>query len=95
MRRHNAHERWTVPCAAAYAALCRSGVQDLRVDTRSYSLSQLSLLKKHETMVSSHGRLQAADRLSIVRKTSVAFRSAKVAFSHSFAEKLCRVEFQE
>ena len=39
--RHNAHERWTVPCAAAYAALCRSNVQDLRVVTRSYSLSQL------------------------------------------------------
>ena len=63
MRRHNAHERWTVPCAAAYAALCRSGVHDLRVVTRSYSLSQLSLLKKHETMVSSHGRFQSADRL--------------------------------
>ena len=65
MRRQNAqnaHERWTVPCAA-YAALCRSGVHDLRVVTRSYSLSQLSLLKKHETMVSSHGRFQSADRL--------------------------------
>ncbi len=25
-----------VPCAAAYAALCRSGVHDLRVDTYPY-----------------------------------------------------------
>ena len=51
MRRYNAHERWTEPCAASYAALCRSDVHDLRVVTRSYSLSQLSLLKTHETMV--------------------------------------------
>ena len=28
-------------------------------------------------------------------KTSVAFRSAKSAFIHSFGEKLCRVDFQE
>ena len=41
---------------------------DLRVVTRSYSLSQLSLLKKHETMVSSHGTFQFADPL----KTSAA-----------------------
>ena len=47
------HLKWTVHCAAAYAALCRFGVYDLRVVTRSYSLSQLSLLKKHETMVPS------------------------------------------
>ena len=63
MRRHNAPERWTVPCAAAYAALCRSGVHDLQVVTRSYSLSQLSLLKAHETLVPSVGRFQSADRI--------------------------------
>ena len=63
MRRHNAHERWTVLCGAAYAVLGRSGVLDLRVVTRSYSLSQLSLLKTHETLVSSVGRFQSADRL--------------------------------
>ena len=55
-----------VPCAAAYAALCRSGVHDLRVVTRSYSLSQLSLLKKHETMVPPLGRFQSADRLKTI-----------------------------
>ena len=73
MRRHNAHERWTVPRAAAYAALCRSGVHDLRVVTRSYSLSQLSLLKTHETLVPSVGRFQSADRL-----TTNSFRHGKV-----------------
>ena len=41
------HLKWTVPCAAAYAALWISGVHDLRVVTRSYSLSQLSLLESH------------------------------------------------
>ena len=49
--------------AAAYAALCRSGVHNLRVVTRSYSLSQLSLLKTHETLVPSVGRFQSADRI--------------------------------
>ena len=44
----------------------QSGVHDLRVVTRSYSLSQLSLLKKHETMVSSHGRFQSVARFSAV-----------------------------
>ena len=35
----------------------------LRVVTRSYSLSQLSLLKAHETLVPSVGRFQSADRI--------------------------------
>ena len=34
------------------------------------ALSQLSLLKNHETMVSSHGRFQSADRLRYVRQIS-------------------------
>ena len=74
MRRHNAPERWTVPCAAAYAALCRSGVHNLRVVTRSYSLSQLSRLKTHETLVPSVGRFQAADRLIAAK----VFKESKV-----------------
>ena len=68
--------RQRIACAAAYAALFRSGVHDLRVVTRSYSLSQLSLLKKHETMVSSHGKFQSADRL--IKRISLRHGSATV-----------------
>ena len=84
MRRHNAQERWTVPCAAAYAALCRSGVDDLRVVTRSYSLSQLSLLKTHETLVPSVGRFQAADRLiaAKVRKENKEIKAQELASTY-------------
>ena len=35
------------PCAAAFAALCRSGVHGLRVATRSYALAPHSRLESH------------------------------------------------
>ena len=63
MRRHNASEMDCTLCRRLRGSL-QSGMHDLRVDTRSYSMSQLSLLKTHETMVSSHGRFQSADRLN-------------------------------
>ena len=49
--------------AAAWAALCRSGVHDLRVVTRSYSLSQLFAAEKTRDNGHILGRFQSVDRL--------------------------------
>ena len=83
MRRHNVPE----PCAAAYAALGRSGVHNLRVVTRSYSLSQLSLLKTHETLVPSDGRFQSADRLKEKRPPYHIIPKSLSSLTHAKATK--------
>ena len=75
--------------AAAYAALSRSGVHDLRVVTRSYSLSQLSLLKKHDTLNpdslrSERSRKRPAPKVEEPGNRSLRYRA------NADSDRLCR-----
>ena len=80
MRRHNASEMDCTLCRRLRGSL-QSGVHDLRVVTRSYSLSQLSLLKTHETLVPSVGSFQSAASLIetiVVRLVEIATQTVYV-----------------
>ena len=83
MRRHNASEMDCTLCRRLRGSL-QSGVHDLRVVTRSYSLSQLSLLKTHETLVPSVGRFQSQDVRCLPILVEPPYAEPHVRMSYSF-----------